>query len=66
MNEMTGWLDQQAERRRRETRHRYTLDDYGLTPDGVDAAFAGYAKFLATRNYVHDVKPTPSARRDTP
>ena len=64
-NEMTGWLDQQAERRRQETRHRYTLEDYGLTHARVDAAFAGYAKFLATRNYVHDVKPTPSARRDT-
>lgn len=66
VNEMTGWLDWQAERRRQETRHRYALDDYGLTPDGVDAAFAGYAKFLATRNYVHDVKPRPSDRNDTP
>ena len=45
VNEMTGWLDQQAKRRQRETRHHY-----GLTTDGVDAAFAGYAKFLAARN----------------
>jgi len=66
VNEMTGWLGQQAERRRRETRHQYTLDDYGLTHAGVDAAFAGYAKFLATRNYVHDMKPMLTTRCDTP
>lgn len=61
--EMVGWLDRQAERRRQEPRHRYSLEDYGLSPDEVDAAFAGYARFRATRSYVHDVEPTPSVSR---
>ena len=42
---MNAWLSGQAERRRREVRHRYRLEDYGLTPDEVDAAFAPYREF---------------------
>ena len=42
---MNAWLSGQAERRRREVRHRYRLEDYGLTPNAVDAAFAPYREF---------------------
>ena len=40
------WRLRQAERRRREKRHRYALEDYGLTLEAVDAAFASYREFL--------------------
>lgn len=43
--QMNAWLSGQAERRRREIRHRYRLEDYGLTPGEVDAAFAPYLEF---------------------
>ena len=43
--EMDAWRSRQAERRRREVRHRYRLEDYGLTPGEVDAAFAPYLEF---------------------
>lgn len=42
---MNAWLSGQAERRRREVRHRYRLEDYGLTPGEVDAAFTPYLEF---------------------
>ena len=47
--EMETWLSRQSERRLRETRHRYRLDDYGLTPEEVNAAFAPYLDFIAAR-----------------
>ena len=43
---MEDWKFQQAKRRRKEPKHRYDLADYGLTPEVVDSAFAGYRKFL--------------------
>ena len=46
---MDDWLHQQAERRQRETRHRYALEDYGLTPESVNAAFARYRDFITSR-----------------
>ena len=46
---MEDWLFQQAERRRGEPRHRYDLGDYGLTPEDVNAAFAGYREFLTRK-----------------
>ena len=46
---MDEWLSRQAEQRRRETRHRYRLEDYGLTAERVDAAFAPYLDFIAAR-----------------
>ena len=46
---MDAWLSRQAEQRRRETRHRYRLEDYGLTAEGVDAAFAPYLDFITAR-----------------
>ena len=46
--EMNAWRSGQAERRRREVRHRYRLEDYGLTPGEVDAAFAPYLEFAET------------------
>ena len=49
VDRMEAWLRRQAERRRRQTRHRYRLEDYGLTADGVDAAFAPYLDFITAR-----------------
>jgi len=46
---MEDWLDLQAEQRRNEPRHEYSLEDYGLTPAAVDAAFAPYRDFVAAR-----------------
>ena len=47
--EMETWLSRQSEQRRRETRHRYRLEDYGLTTERVDAAFAPYLDFITAR-----------------
>ena len=44
---MNTWLDEQRERRRTETRHRYEIADYGLTREMIDAAFARYREFLS-------------------
>ena len=44
---MEDWLALQAEQRRHEPRHEYSLEDYGLTPAAVDAAFAPYRDFVA-------------------
>ncbi len=46
---MEEWQIRQAEKRRAEKRHRYALEDYGLTPEAVNAAFARYRDFLTTR-----------------
>ena len=46
---MEDWQSRQAEQRRQEKRHRYTLEDYGLTPEEVNAAFARYRDFITTR-----------------
>ena len=46
---MQAWQERQAERRRHEVRHRYDLEDYDLTPEAVDAAFARYRQFIAGR-----------------
>ena len=46
---MEDWQERQAEQRRREKRHRYTLEDYGLTPKEVNAAFARYRDFITDR-----------------
>ena len=43
---MEDWKFQQAKRRRKEPKHRYDLSEYGLTPENVDSAFAGYREFL--------------------
>ncbi len=48
-NEMKAWLLQQADRRRREARHSYLLEDFGLTSGQVNAAFAPYLDFAAAR-----------------
>lgn len=49
VDRMEAWLRRQAERRRREIRHRYGLEDYGLTAEGVNAAFAPYLDFITAR-----------------
>ena len=46
---MEDWQERQAEQRRQEKRHRYTLEDYGLTPEKVNAAFARYRDFITDR-----------------
>ena len=46
---MTDWRFQQAVHRQRETRHRYALEDYGLTVEAVNAAFARYREFLTSQ-----------------
>ncbi|MCY3790996.1 MAG: SDR family oxidoreductase [Gemmatimonadetes bacterium] len=46
---MEDWQFRQAEQRRQEKRHRYDLQDYGLTPEKVTAAFARYRDFITTR-----------------
>ena len=43
---MDAWLFRQAQRRSQETRHRYALEDYGLTPEAVNTAFARYRDFI--------------------
>ncbi len=46
---MDGWQVEQAERRRTEKRHRYDIADFGLTREGVNAAFARYRDFVSER-----------------
>ena len=46
---MEEWHERQIEKRRTETRHRYALEDYGLTPEAVNAAFARYRDFITSR-----------------
>ena len=56
VDEMKAWLQQQADRRRRETRHSYLLEDFGLTSGQVNAAFAPYLEFAAARG-IHTDSP---------
>ena len=46
---MQEWLTLQEEQRRQEPRHEYRLEDYDLTPEGVNEAFAPYREFVAAR-----------------
>ena len=46
---MQEWLTLQEEQRRQEPRHEYWLEDYGLTPEAVNEAFAPYRGFVAAR-----------------
>ena len=48
-DEMEAWLSRMAELRRQEPRHRYRLEDFALTPEAVDTAFAPYRDFMDTR-----------------
>ena len=50
LDAMEEWQFLQAEKRRTEKRHRYDLEDYGLTPETVNAAFKRYRDFLTTRD----------------
>jgi len=47
--DMEEWLVRQEEQRRSEPPHRYSLDDFGLTPEMVDDAFAPYRDFIGSR-----------------
>ncbi len=44
VDKMQQWLTLQEEQRRQEPRHEYRLEDYGLTPEGVNEAFAPYCE----------------------
>ncbi|MBE7171675.1 MAG: SDR family NAD(P)-dependent oxidoreductase [Williamsia sp.] len=46
---MQAWLQQQAEARKNETRHSYTLEEYGLTGDEVMTTFKPYLDFAQSR-----------------
>ena len=46
---MEEWRSRQAEQRRRENRHRYDLEDYGLTAEKVNAEFGRYREFVTSR-----------------
>lgn len=46
---MEDWGRRQAERRRREKRHRYAIEEYGLTPEATLAAFARYREFITKK-----------------
>ena len=59
VNEMKAWLSQQADRRRREHRHSYVLEDFGLTAGEVNAAFAPYLDSAAARG----IGTAPPVRR---
>ena len=48
-DDMQAWLSRMAELRRQEPPHRYSLEDFALTPEAVDAAFAPYRDFMDTR-----------------
>ena len=47
--EMENWLSRQEERRRSTTLHSYRLEDYGLSREGVDLAFATYLEFASAQ-----------------
>ena len=49
VNDMEEWYLRMTEQRRHETRHRYALEDYGLTPEAVNAAFKRYRDFITAR-----------------
>ena len=56
VDEMKVWLSRQADRRRREQRHNYLLEDFGLTAGEVNAAFAPCLDFAAARE-IHTLRP---------
>ena len=51
-NAMQEWLRIQEEQRSKEPPHEYRLEDYGLTPETVNEAFAPYREFAAARGCV--------------
>ena len=46
---MEEWRSRQAEQRQKENRHRYDLEDYGLTAEKVNAEFGRYREFVTSR-----------------
>ncbi len=46
---MRAWLLDQQEKRRKESRHQYSLSDYGLSAETVRDAFSPYLDFVAAR-----------------
>ena len=60
VREMKAWMSVQEERRRRETRHSYRLEDYALTPEAVNRAFEPYLDFAAVRGFLPGEASAPS------
>ena len=54
---MKAWLMVQDEQRRREKRHKYNLEDYGLTPEKVNSAFGPYVEFACDRGLLPSAQP---------
>ena len=50
--EVKSWIKRQAEQHRQGPPHRYCLEDCGLTAERVEAAFAPYLEFVASRKIV--------------
>ena len=46
LDAMTRWHSEQAEKRKRESRHQYQLSQFGLTQDRVDDKFKDYLDFV--------------------
>ncbi len=44
-SDMSNWMFDQAQLRRGQLRHRYSLGEYGLTPEATNAAFERYREF---------------------
>ena len=62
---MQEWLSMQEEQRRQEPRHEYKLEDYDLTPEAVNEAFAPYREFVAARHHVTLPPTVEGGRRAT-
>ena len=62
-DEMEEWLARQEEQRRSEPPHRYSLEDFGLTPEMVDDAFAPYRDFIGSRGIAEsDLRAVPDPK----
>ena len=57
VEEMEAWLSAQEERRRRETRHSYSLEEYELAPADVSRAFEPYLDFATSRGLLQGEAP---------
>ena len=62
-DEMEEWLARQDEQRRSEPPHRYSLGDFGLTPEMVNDAFAPYRAFIGSRGIAEsDLRAVPAPK----
>ena len=47
---MEDWLVHQSEQRQQEPHHEYRLEDFGLSAESINDAFASYRAFVTARN----------------